>query len=92
MKRNKRIYYGLWLLAATVVVGATTAHAADNESDSEAFKKYGQEFKGKIARTYAESEEWYPETRKPKSGSPNVFIILLDDVGFSQLGSYGGLI
>jgi arylsulfatase A-like enzyme len=54
--------------------------------------KYGQEFKGKIGKTYAESQEWYPETRKPKPGAPNVLIILLDDVGFSQLGSYGGLV
>ena len=62
------------------------------EPESEAFKKYGQEFKGKIARTYEESQEWYPETTKPKPGTPNVFIILLDDVGYSQLGCYGGLI
>lgn len=66
--------------------------APEAESDSESFKKYGQEFKGKIGRSYAESEEWYPETKKPKPGTPNVLIILLDDVGFSQLGSYGGLI
>ncbi|MCE9624639.1 MAG: arylsulfatase [Deltaproteobacteria bacterium] len=61
------------------------------ESDSDSFKKYGQEFKGKIGKTYAESVEWYPETKKPKPESPNVLILLLDDVGFSQLGSYGGL-
>src|SRR6266566_4960564 len=54
----------------------------------ESFAKYGQEFKGKIGRTYAESQEWYPETRMPKPGTPNVLIILLDDVGFSHLGSY----
>ena len=85
----KLLGFSLQLLAATALLGAS---AADNESDSEAFKKYGQEFKGKIGRSYAESQEWYPETRKPKPGSPHVFIILLDDVGFSQLGSYGGLI
>ena len=65
-------------------------NAAPQADDS--FAKYGQEFKGKIGRTYAESQEWYPETEKPKPGTPNVLIILLDDVGYSQLGSYGGLI
>jgi hypothetical protein len=58
----------------------------------DSFAKYGQEFKGKIGRTYAESQEWYPEVTKPKPGTPNVFIILLDDVGYSQIGCYGGLI
>ena len=91
--KPKHIHYGLSLLAGamTLISTITPAHAANNEPDSEAFKKYGQEFKGKIGRTYAESEEWYPEARKPKPGTPNVFIILLDDVGFSQIGCYGGL-
>ena len=66
----------------------TTALAQKDDS----FQKYGQEFKGKIGRSYAESKEWYPEPKKAKPGTPNVLIILLDDVGYSQLGSYGGLI
>jgi hypothetical protein len=49
-------------------------------------------FKGKIAKTYAESKEDWPERPKAPAGAPNVLIILLDDVGFAQLGSYGGLI
>ena len=66
--------------------------ALAQQQDSESFKKYGQEFKGKIGRTYQESVEWYPEARKPKPGTPNVFIIYLDDVGFAQYGCFGGLI
>ena len=81
------------ILALFFVLASFTAraqNAAPQGDDS--FAKYGQEFKGKIGRTYAESVEWYPEVPKPKPGTPNVFIILLDDVGFSHLGSYGGLI
>jgi len=70
-----------------MLFAGSTALAKNDES----FKKYGQEFKGKIGKTYAESKEWYPEEKKAKRGTPNVLIILLDDVGFSQLGSYGGL-
>jgi arylsulfatase len=49
-------------------------------------------FKGKIAKSFAESVEDWPERVKAPAGAPNVLIILLDDVGFAQLGSFGGLI
>ena len=49
------------------------------------------EFKGKIGKTYAESKEWWPEPVKAPKGAPNVLIILLDDVGYGQLGAFGGL-
>jgi arylsulfatase A-like enzyme len=52
------------------------------------------EFGGKIARSYAESEEWWPEREVPskKDGAPNIIIFLLDDTGFGQLGCFGGVI
>lgn len=50
------------------------------------------EFKGKIARSYQDSVEWWPEPVRPPKGAPNVIIFLLDDTGFAQIGSYGGLI
>jgi arylsulfatase len=49
------------------------------------------EFKGKIAKRYADSEEWWPEPTRPPEGAPNVIIFLLDDTGFGQIGSFGGL-
>jgi len=52
-----------------------------------------QEFQGKIAKSYEDSKEWWPETVKPApKGAPNILFILLDDVGFAQFGSFGGLI
>jgi arylsulfatase len=51
-----------------------------------------QEFKGKIGRSYEESEEWWPERVRPPKGAPNVIIFLLDDTGFAQIGSFGGLV
>ena len=51
-----------------------------------------QEFKGKIARSYEDSQEWWPPAVTPPKGAPNVIIFLLDDVGFAQVGSFGGLI
>ncbi len=61
--------------------------SADQGTDSELI-----EFKGKISRSYEESKEWWPEAyKKAPKDAPNVVLILLDDVGFGQLGSYGGL-
>ena len=54
--------------------------------------KSAEEFKGKIAREYKNSKEWWPSDPKPPAGAPNVIIFLLDDVGFAQVGSFGGLI
>jgi len=51
-----------------------------------------QEFQGKMARSYKDSVEWWPKDPRPPEGAPNVIIFLLDDTGFAQIGSFGGLI
>lgn len=51
----------------------------------------GSEFKGKMARNYEDSVEWWPSDPAPPKGAPNVIIFLLDDTGFGQIGSFGGL-
>ena len=49
-------------------------------------------FKGHIGSTYHESEPWWPETTKSPKNAPNILFIVLDDVGFAQLGCYGSTI
>ncbi|WP_141013998.1 arylsulfatase [Nocardioides sambongensis] len=41
-----------------------------------------------IGRTLADSVAWHPERPRP-AGRPNVLMVLLDDVGFAQLGCFG---
>ncbi len=46
-------------------------------------------FGGDIGRYYSESRPWWPETPRSTSGWPNIVYIVLDDVGFAQLGCFG---
>jgi arylsulfatase A-like enzyme len=66
----------LVLLLASLVF--TSAVAADDD-----------DFKGVIGQTEKESTPYYPPPLQPKAGSPNIVYIVLDDVGFADLGSYG---
>ena len=46
-------------------------------------------FDGRIGRTWRESTPWWPPDPTPPPEAPNVVLIVLDDVGFAQLGCYG---
>lgn len=52
----------------------------------------GSAFTGHVARTAARSQPAWPMPARPRKGAPNVLLILLDDVGFAQLGCYGSTI
>jgi arylsulfatase len=48
-----------------------------------------ENFGGVIGRTYEESTPWWAPERRPPAGTPNVVLVVLDDVGFAQLGCFG---
>jgi arylsulfatase A-like enzyme len=52
----------------------------------------GAPFTGVIGRTSGESTPAWPTPPRAPEGAPNILIFVLDDVGFGQLSSFGGLV
>ena len=51
----------------------------------------GQDFPGVIGRTLDESSPAWPSPKRAPAGTPNVMVVLWDDVGFGQFSAFGGL-
>src|SRR5580698_3855170 len=49
------------------------------------------EFKGVVGTTYKDSTPDKIPIVNPPKGAPNVLVILIDDSGFGQWGTFGGL-
>ena len=49
----------------------------------------GTAFPGVIGRTFDVSTPAWPEPLRAREGAPNVLFIVLDDIGFGQLGCFG---
>ncbi|MEY2612339.1 MAG: hypothetical protein RL069_1151, partial [Planctomycetota bacterium] len=62
----------------------------DNTAVKSQLPKPDPDFTGKIGNTFADSLQDFPQPISAPKGAPNILLILLDDVGFGQPGTFGG--
>ncbi|HEV3444935.1 MAG TPA: sulfatase-like hydrolase/transferase, partial [Gemmataceae bacterium] len=100
MKRSKALFATLVMIGGALGWQAascplTYAYAEDQKANPEPagatqLPKPDPEFKGRIGETYRDSTPSYPLPVKAPKGSPNVLLVLLDDVGFGMCSTFGG--
>ncbi|MFV0374837.1 arylsulfatase [Microbacterium sp.] len=67
-----------------------TPHPAPHLIDVGGADPRGYEgFGGTVAPRSSQSTPWWPAPRRAPEGAPNVVVILIDDMGFSDIGPFG---
>lgn len=79
------------MLATACLLGAMQAGMAQ-EPDRTVLPIASAPFQGVIGTTYADSVASAVPKVKAPAGAPNVLLVLLDDQGYGQSGTFGGLI
>ena len=82
-------FYQAGLLALALQTGQALATSS---ADGRVLPLPPAPFKGEIGTTYKDSKPDFPAQLKAPADAPNVLVILLDDVGFGAMSTFGGLV
>jgi len=63
--------------------------AAVDERGVPAYARGYERHPGRVGRTTLDSERAWPRERRAPAGAPNVVLVLVDDMGFSDIGPFG---
>lgn len=84
------VVFAVFLSLAIVSTMPTTSYS------QEVLPRPEEAFKGKIGLTYKDSEAVKPKLKVPATfgleNPPNILIVLIDDCGYGQMGTFGGAI
>jgi len=78
------------LLVCVSLLTALLAPVETARADGATLPQPATPFAGKIGQTYADSSAAFPAPLRARAGSPNVLLILTDDVGFGAASTFGG--
>ncbi len=81
--RSKTLPLAIGLALASV--------AAQAQQATQVLPRPPEPFAGRIAPDKAQSTPAWPKQVKAAEGAPNVVVVLLDDVGFAQSSTFGGV-
>lgn len=79
-----------WFLLAAIA-GVALVSCEPKQTADKTPEHQSETFNGKIGKTYAESQEWWPERPQAKKDAPNVLLFLIDDAGYGTSSAFGGL-
>lgn len=87
MNTSKLLSTLAWLL---FIMSCNDGSASSGDNDVNAIPYPLKKWEGVQGKVLAESKPAFVGPPKVKEGAPNVMVIMLDDSGYSNAGSYGG--
>lgn len=83
-------FFACCLMTDPAMPTARAQSVSAKVQDGSQLPKPDPAFQGKIGMTFKDSTPNFPAPVRARQGSPNVLLILLDDVGFGMCSTFGG--